>query len=130
MRLVEFKIMKQDVYTHLSPKPSLRLNPDGVEMEAVNPTLLLPYSIEVLRLNIMGRFYSYTGLTIFDQINTARRIFKLVCFKADKCLVSAETRRENIDLSPLSVILLISLIRKPAAEEGRIWTEGGLPALF
>lgn len=128
MRVVEFNVMRHDVYTILAPKPSLRLNPDGVEMEAVNPELLFPYSVEVLRVDIMGPFYSYTGLTLFDQIGAVRRVFKLACLKADKCIASAGTKRENMDVSIPLALMSISLV-KENAKEGRIWLEGRLPVL-
>ena len=129
MRLVELNVMRHGVHTILAPKPSLRLNPDGVEMEAVNPELLFPYSVEVLRIDIMGQFYSYTRLTLFDQIGAIRRIFKLACLKADKCVASAGTKRENMDVSAPSALMSISLVKEFAAGEGRIWMVGGLPVL-
>jgi hypothetical protein len=129
VRLVELNVMKRDIYTLLVLEPSLRINPDGVEMEAANPQLLIPYSIEVLRVDIMGPFYSYTGLTLFDQIGAVRRIFKLACLKADKCLVSARSKRENMDVSIPSALMSISLVKEFAAGEGRIWMVGGLPLL-
>ncbi|MFP3200112.1 MAG: hypothetical protein RXR06_09600 [Thermoproteus sp.] len=128
MRLVEFNVIKHDVYTILAPKPSLRLNPDGVEMEAVNPSLLLPYSIEVLRIDIMGQFYSYTRLALFDQISAVRRVFRLECLKADNCIVSAGSKRENrenMDVSIPSALMSISLVKEFAAGEGRIWLGRG-----
>jgi hypothetical protein len=98
VRLNELKVMRHDVYTIFAPKPSLRLNPDGVEMEAVNPELLFPYSVEVLHVDIMGQFYYFTGLTLFfDQIGAVRRIFKLACLKADKCVASSGTKIENME---------------------------------
>jgi hypothetical protein len=129
VRLVELKAMERDVYTLLVPNPSLRLNPDGVEVEAANPQLLIPYSIEVLRLDIMGQFYPYSGLTLFDPIDAVRRIFKLACLKADKCLVSARSKRENMEVSAPSVQMSISLVKEFAPGEGRIWMEGGLLVL-